>query len=147
MPDQPQPESAAEALQKAVIDFLKADETLKQRLDGKIFDEIPADNERPRPPYAYVGAVNFNRVSAGDCASAWAVRMRLFVCGVEFGRLKVWALVQRMIDVLDLKDDLQLDGPYSLVDRITCTSAGDVIEPAEPKEAYVDISTDIQRSN
>jgi hypothetical protein len=139
--DDREPQSACEALQQAVVNLLRKDEPLKAMVGERIFDEVPADNDPVSGDFVYVGAVNLSRIELG-CAAGWRARMRLFVTATGFGRLKVWAVVERMVTLLDGSEP-RLNGPYKRLDRITVQQQGDAIEPIDPKSAFIDLATTI----
>ena len=135
----PAPESAVEALQGAIIDLLRTAPALAELTAGRVYDEAPGDQDRPDPPYAYVAAVNKTRHELG-CGAGWNVRMRFYVIGTDFGRVKLWKIIEIMTRLLDEFEPI-LDGPFRTHDRITVSQSGDVIEPTNPKSAFIDLVT------
>lgn len=139
------PKSGVEALQRAVIVALRADSTVAAIVQDRIFDEVPSDQDRPRPPYAYLGPVSGRRIEGGACVAAKAVTFRIFVVSTEFGRPEAWALIDAIEHALDGKP-LPIAAPWStLGDVVRSIQDGDVIQPLDPKSAFADFATSLAR--
>jgi len=134
-----EPKSGVEALQAAVIDGLRASAPLTALVGARIYDEVPADSDRPQPPYVYVGGVSKARREL-SCGPGWNIRLRLYVVGLGFGRLALWEIVEIIAELVDETEPV-LAGRWALLDRITVASAADVVEPADPKSAAIELVT------
>lgn len=138
-----EPGSPIEAFAVALIAAAKADADGVTRLvKANVFDEIPADNARPTPPYIYLGPASVTKVES-DCANEWNVRQRLFAASTSFGRYGAWEIAQALVDLFDRNDTLLLTAPYRRNEIIRAFQGGDVIEPANPKLVFVDLSTSV----
>lgn len=135
------------ALQAAVTGLLLADPDVSALVGGKIFDEIPAGapTGQPKltPPWIYLGPVSRRRLETG-CGNTWTITMRLYAASTGFGRKEAWEIGSAAATALE-GEQPDLAAPYSLVEVIRCLQGGDVIEPAQPKAVYLDITTTITR--
>lgn len=140
------PRSGVEALQSAVIAILKADDGVKLLVNGRIYDEVPGDKDKPKAPYVYLGPCNRRRIEGGECIDTKGVTFRLFVVSTEYGRTEAWAVVDALELALNGKS-LKLAGPWSTCgDVVRSIQDGDVVQPLDPKSAFADFSTTITRT-
>jgi hypothetical protein len=103
----------------------------------KVFDEPPGDKDRPALPYVYLGAVNRTRIETGEYP-AWTIRMRFFVASVNVGRVQAWEICHALGDAVEGAFP-EVAAPWRMDDRIIVAQAGDVIDPMQPKAAFLDI--------
>lgn len=129
------------ALLDAVTAALKADQSVTAVVNGAVLDEVPADRSPVKPPYVYVGPINSTPIDA--CATAWRLRMRLYAVSTAFGRRQAWDLAYAVRHALDGLE-LNLAAPLEAVDPIGVIQSGDVINPANPKTAFLDIEVTVQ---
>jgi hypothetical protein len=120
-------------------------------------------------PWAYLGPISATRV-ASDCGPGWELRIRIFTASADFGRDKVWDAMNAILDAIDSEtftltargleldvfpvlesDGDQLEGSdgaalYSSLPRafhaleLIVHSAGDIIDPLNPKRVYADLT-------
>ncbi|MGL3208690.1 DUF3168 domain-containing protein [Bradyrhizobium sp. BR 1433] len=140
------PQSAVEALQGAVIARLKDDPVLKVLVAARIYDEVPSDKDRPKPPYVYLGGVNRRRMTEqGTCSAVRTVTFRLYAVSTEFGRLEAWSVIEACVEALDNKE-IELAAPYTTLGEVVkLVSDGDVIQPVTPKSTFADFTIDLMK--
>ena len=127
----------------AVQAHLRAAPALRAVVGDKVLDEVPSDLKAVVPPYAYAGPFNRSRLPDSD-ATAWTIKMRLYVASTGFGRRQAWGLAELLSAALD-RTELTLAAPYVAVGEILVIQAGDVIAPPSPKTAFVDIEVIVQK--
>lgn len=131
------------ALLDAVTAALLATAGVTGLVGQKVFDQVPDDKQAPRPPYLYVGPINRTRVTEVCDGGAWALRARLYAVSTGFGRKQAWEMADAVARALD-GQELDLPDPFTAVDPVRVTQAGDVLTPASPKAIFVDIAVTIQ---
>ena len=136
------PFTAETALQSACIEALRADGALKELLGGaKIYDEIPADAQRPAPPWIFQGPTGTQPLDAGAYV-VWTVRIRFYCASVNYGRLEAWAVAGAARKVLH-QADLQLEEGFKCQGPALVVAAGDVIDAGKPKEVFIDVEANV----
>ena len=131
------------ALQTAIVALLEASSSLTSLLGStKIFDQVPADADRPTPPYVYLGPVNTQRLELGECGEGQTIRARIFAVSTDFGRLEAWEVAHQVRLALNGAVPT-LAGDFQISDAIIVTQAGDVIEPENPKSVFIDVAATV----
>lgn len=143
MADRP-PQSAIEALQQAVVARLKADPAVKALVQARVYDEIPSDQDRPKPPYVYIGPIARRRVEGGTCMRISLATVRLYAVSTDFGRLEAWSVIEACTAALDNKELPVADGYSTLGEAVRVIQDGDVIAPVSPKSTFADFSVTLQ---
>ncbi len=140
------PRSGVEALQAAWIARLKANDAVRALVGNRVFDEVPGDKDRPKPPYIYPGPVSRRRYEGGGCVDARTVTFRIFVVSTEFGRYEAWAVIDAISAALNNRE-LAVAAPWSTAgDTVKAIQDGDVVQPLDPKSAFADFSVTLIRT-
>jgi hypothetical protein len=140
--------NSKQALQAAIVALLAADERLTALIGpDKVFDEIPEDdrgNATAEPPYVYFGPIGSGRVETGGFPAS-AVTARLYGVSTAFGRVEAWDIVEAMHLALEGQEP-ELAAPFEIAAPLRFARDGDVIDPANPKAAFIDFTSTVVRT-
>ncbi len=132
--------SPEEALWSGICATLLGNEKVKAIVADRVFDEIPADDKRPAPPWLYLGVINAQHVETGD-GVALRVSYRIYAASTNFGRWQCWNAINAAREALHLAEP-PVDG-YERIGPLIVVQSGDIVDPLTAKEAFLDVRTDL----
>jgi hypothetical protein len=113
----------------------------------KIYDEVPRDSlnalDVAKSPFVYLGPVAQRRLEAE--AEAWNVQLRVYIVSTKSGRAEVHAIADAMIAVMQpvaFGPQVFNSAAWS-ADVVKVKTLGDIPAPANPKQAFLDLETNV----
>ncbi len=131
------------AFKDALIDYLLAQSAVAAIVGERIYDEAPQDAPGDPAdadyPYVYLGPIGAQRIeNVSD--PEWMIRIRVYVASNAFGRNEAWALLAALYTALE-GATLTLPSGMFMSPPIWILQGGDVIDPINPKMAFLDLTT------
>ncbi|MGU3418527.1 DUF3168 domain-containing protein [Methylobacterium sp. D54C] len=146
-PASPRPPITPEtAFLDAVRAHLRADPALAALVAGRVYDALPGAEQRIAPPYLYAGPLRRQRLDTA-CGEAWTVQLRLYAVSTAFGRHQAWAVIDAAATALADREppDFALPPPFAVQQPLIVTQAGDVVDPLNPRQVFLDVTTIVAR--
>jgi len=136
--------SVFSAFKKALAAHLMADGGLSALVGQKVYD-VPPRDERGQAstasaPFVYFGPIVYRRIEAG-CGSVYETRMRLYSVSTNHGRTQAWTVHDALAAALE-GVGLDLTDGHHMTD-FKVMAGGDVVSPAQPRECFVDVLTNL----
>jgi hypothetical protein len=131
----------------AVVEALKADAIVSEKVGSRVYDEIPRDDRGvasdARAPFVYLGVLSWRDIASG-CGAVFDVSLRLFAVSSKFGRDESREIGAAIRAALHEKT-LELPEGYSMT-AVRAVAGGDMTATENPKEFYVDLRVELSEA-
>ena len=130
------PIGLASALFNTIVDTIKASPAVTAAIGNRIYDVPP---EKAQTPYIFLGPAGFTPANDIGCGDAWRFTMRIYVITAQYGRLAAWDIGMNLAVALhEQRPAIPVPG-FGLPMAILVTNGGDIVDPLELKEVFIDI--------